>query len=159
MTTLGGLLSLVRCPLEAVMKPFAMLLLTITLSACNLSDEFSAEKPEGREAKYVESDLKSYTRSTPAGTILTTPDGMTVYTYINEAAGTASCYADCAEEWPPVLVPDGAKPFGDLTTVKRLEGKAQWAYRGKPLHFYQDDKAAGDVKGDNKDGLWHVVKP
>jgi predicted lipoprotein with Yx(FWY)xxD motif len=134
-------------------------LLGLVLSACTLADEYSADKPEGRAAAYVESDFKSYTRPSAAGNILTTPDGMTVYTYVNEAPGSASCYADCADEWPPVLAPAGAKSFGDLTTVRRLEGKPQWAFRGKPLHFYQEDKAPGDVKGDNKDGLWHVVKP
>ena len=141
------------------MKFLLNLLLMLVLSACNLTDEYSADKPEGRQANYIESDFKSYTRATPAGNILTTPDGMTVYTYVNEAEGSASCYAKCAEDWPPVLAPAGAKPFGELTTVKRLEGDQQWAFRGKPLHFYLDDKAPGDMKGDNKDGLWHVVKP
>jgi predicted lipoprotein with Yx(FWY)xxD motif len=141
------------------MKAVPAYLLVLALSACTLIDEYTADKPEGREADYVASDFKSAARITPAGTILTTPDGMTVYTYVNEAAGSASCYADCAEEFPPVLAPAGAKPFGELTTVKRLEGKQQWAFRGKPLHFYADDKAPGDLKGENKDGLWHVVKP
>lgn len=141
------------------MRAIAGCLIVLALSACTLIDEYTADKPEGREADYVQSDFKSYTRNTPAGNILTTPDGMTVYTYVNEAAGSASCYSTCADEFPPVLAPANAKPFDELTTVKRLEGKQQWAFRGKPLHFYQDDKAPGDVKGDNKDGLWHVVKP
>jgi predicted lipoprotein with Yx(FWY)xxD motif len=141
------------------MKAIPGLLILLALSACTLIDEYTADKPEGREAKYVESDFKSYTRSTPGGPILTAPDGMTVYTYTNEAAGSASCYAECADDWPPVLAPSGAKPFGELTTVKRLEGDRQWAFRGKPLHFYKEDKAPGDMKGDNQDGLWHVVRP
>jgi predicted lipoprotein with Yx(FWY)xxD motif len=141
------------------MKFLPNLILALVLSACTLIDEYTADKPEGREANYLQSDFKSYARSTAAGNILTSPDGMTVYTYINEAAGSASCYAECADEFPPVLVPAGARPFGELTTIKRLEGDKQWAYRGKPLHFYQEDKAPGDVKGDNKDGLWHVVRP
>ncbi|MBN9047139.1 MAG: hypothetical protein J0H18_15955 [Rhizobiales bacterium] len=33
-----------------------------------------------------------------------------------------------------------------------------WAYKGKLLYRYHDDKKAGDVKGDGKGGVWHVVK-
>jgi predicted lipoprotein with Yx(FWY)xxD motif len=141
------------------MKFLLNVFLFLFLSACNLTDEYSAEKPEGRQANYVESEFRSSMRSTPVGRVLTTPDGMTVYTYVNEAEGSASCYAECADEWPPVLAPAHAKSFGELTTIKRLEGNRQWTFRGKPLHFYSEDKAPGDVKGDNKDGLWHVVKP
>jgi len=102
----------------------------------------------------VASESKSYTR----GDILTTPDGMTVYIYDKEAEGSASCYGECAEEWPPVLAPAEAKPFGDFTLVNRIDGTRQWAYRGKPLHLYHEDRAPGDAKGDNYEGFWHAVR-
>jgi len=129
-------------------------LVLMALSACTLADEYRSDEPEGRQANYVAPDSKSYIR----GGILTTPDGMTVYIYDKEAEGSASCYGACADDWPPVLAPAEAKPFGDFSLVKRIDGTRQWAYRGKPLHLYQEDQAPGDAKGDNYEGFWHAVK-
>ena len=135
-----------------------ILLTVLALSACTLADEYSGDEPEGKQANYVESQSGSHMRSTAAGDVLTTPDGMTVYIYDKEAKGSASCYGACAEDWPPVLAPVEAKPFGDFTLVKRIDGTRQWAYRGKPLHLYHEDQAPGDAKGDNYDGFWHAVR-
>ena len=139
-------------------KALLPILLALTLSACTLADEYSGDEPEGRQVSYVASQSSDYMRSTPAGEVLTTPDGMTVYTYDKQAEGSASCYGACAEDWPPVLAPADAKPFGDLSLVKRIDGTRQWAYRGKPLHLYREDKAPGDAKGENYEGFWHAVK-
>jgi predicted lipoprotein with Yx(FWY)xxD motif len=132
----------------------ALLLTALSLSACTLADEYSGDEPEGTQANYVASESASYTR----GDVLTTPDGMTVYIYDKEAEGSASCYGQCAEEWPPVLAPANAEPFGDFTLVKRIDGTRQWAHRGKPLHLYHEDQAPGDAKGDNYEGFWHAVR-
>jgi len=131
-----------------------VVLTVLGLSACTLADEYSGDEPEGRQVNYIASDAKSYTR----GDVLTTPDGMTVYVYDKEAEGSASCYGKCAEEWPPVLAPAAAKPFGDFSLVKRIDGTRQWAYRGKPLHLYDEDRAPGDAKGDNHEGFWHAIR-
>lgn len=131
-----------------------VLLTVLGLSACTLADEYGGDEPEGRQANYVASDSKSFIR----GDVLTTPDGMTVYVYDKEAKGSASCYGACAESWPPVLAPADAKPFGDFSLVKRIDGTRQWAYRGQPLHLYREDQAPGDAKGDNFDGFWHAVR-
>ncbi len=130
----------------------------LTLTACTLADEYSGDEPEGAQVSYVASQSSSYRRSTPAGYVLTTPEGMTVYIYDKEAEGSASCYGACAEDWPPVLAPADAKPFSEFTLVKRIDGTRQWAYRGKPLHLYHEDQAPGDAKGDNYEGFWHAVK-
>ena len=36
---------------------------------------------------------------------------------------------------------------------------SQWAYKGKPVYTYKDDKKTGDKTGDGKGGAWHVIKP
>ena len=145
--------------MKAARKALLPILLTaLGLSACTLADEYSGDEPEGRQVNYVAAQSGSYTHVTSAGEVLTTPDGMTVYIYDKEAEGSASCYGACAEDWPPVLAPAEAKPFGDLSLVKRIDGTRQWAYRGKPLHLYHEDQAPGDAKGDNEDGFWHAVK-
>ena len=61
-------------------------------------------------------------------------------------------------------VPD--ESFSDLLSQydkshsrKRDDGSKQWAYKGKPLYYWKDDKKGGDVEGDNRNNIWHVVAP
>lgn len=46
----------------------------------------------------------------------------------------------------------------DWTLVKRADGTMQWAYDGKPLYFFANDKSKGDMMGDGVDGVWHIIK-
>ena len=84
--------------------------------------------------------------------------GMTVYTFDKDTAGKSVCNGSCATNWPPVMV-DGAAMSGDYSSVTRDDGKAQVAYKGKPLYYWVKDAKAGDVTGDNVNGVWHIVKP
>ena len=125
------------------------------LAGCS-SDHHSGMQHHMMPANYMASG--SYMRSTEAGQILTTPEGRTVYTFDQDAAGASSCYGDCAEEWPPVTAAADAQPFGQMSVVTRTDGARQWAYDGKPLYLYHDDDAPGDAEGDGEGGVWHVVK-
>ena len=49
--------------------------------------------------------------------------------------------------------------MGDWTVVTRDEGAKQWAYKGKPLYTFVQDKKAGDMAGEGKGGVWHMAKP
>jgi predicted lipoprotein with Yx(FWY)xxD motif len=62
----------------------------------------------------------------------------------------------CAVEWPPLAAAADSKASGDWTIVTRDDGSLMWAYEGKPLYTFVDDKKAGDVTGDNVDGF-HIV--
>ena len=95
---------------------------------------------------------------TSAGEVLTTPKGMTLYTYDKDTKGMSNCSGECAEYWPPALATSDAKPVGDLTIIKRSDGKMQWADDGKPLYTFVNDKKPGDVTGDGKNNVWHAVK-
>ena len=97
------------------------------------------------------------TKATSAGTVLTSPTGMTLYTYDKDAKDTSNCYGECAEYWPPVKADAADKPVGDLGIVKRKDGSLQWADGGKPLYTFVNDKKPGDVTGNNMKGVWHVV--
>ena len=90
--------------------------------------------------------------------ILTDKKGMTLYTYDKDTGGMSSCYQDCAKNWPPYIAKTTSAVNKDWTMVKRKDGKMQWAYDGKPLYYYVGDKKKGDVAGDNKGGVWHVVQ-
>jgi predicted lipoprotein with Yx(FWY)xxD motif len=97
------------------------------------------------------------------GTILTTYDGFTLYTFDNDTAGVPTCTAAaCANLWPPLAVPGtptaGAGVTGTLGVAARPDGTQQVTYSGKPLYLYSSDSAAGATNGDGFGGLWHVVK-
>ncbi len=48
---------------------------------------------------------------------------------------------------------------GDWTIIDRTDGTKQWAYKGKPLYTFVQDKKPGDMTGDGKaNGAWHVAK-
>ncbi|MGE5648971.1 hypothetical protein [Noviherbaspirillum sp. UKPF54] len=93
--------------------------------------------------------------------VLTTPAGMTLYTFDNDAAGSgkSACNGPCATNWPPLQAEDGDQPSGDYSIVKRDDGKKQWAYKGKPLYQWVNDKKPGDKTGDGVKNVWHAAKP
>ena len=93
-----------------------------------------------------------------SGKILVDANGMTVYTYDQDAGGKSNCNGECAEYWPPVKAMDSDKPVGDMTIIKRDDGSLQWADDGKPLYTFKKDMKAGDMMGDNMKNVWHLVK-
>lgn len=145
------------------------LVIVAGLAGC-ASDEHGGEMGEegemgmsdtGRQARVAEANYTpsgTYMRESPAGQIMTTPDGMTVYTFDEDTRGASSCYGECAQEWPPVTAPSSAQPFGQMSIIERTDGTRQWAYNGMPLYLYHDDTAPGDTEGDGEGGVWHVVQ-
>jgi predicted lipoprotein with Yx(FWY)xxD motif len=97
---------------------------------------------------------------TSKGKVLVDAKGMTLYTLDRDTAPNKStCNGQCATNWPPLAVAVDAKDTGDWTVVTRDDGNKQWAYKGKPLYFWKDDKKPGDVEGDGRNGVWHVAAP
>ena len=118
------------------------------LSGCaGMSDKMAAMKGGDAPAKRV-------------GGMAVGSNGMTLYTFDKDEAGSGKsmCNGKCAENWPPLMVESGAKATGDWTLVTRDDGKAQWAYKGKPVYFWVKDAKPGDTTGDGFNGVWHVIK-
>ena len=93
---------------------------------------------------------------------LTTPVGLTLYTFDNDVPGSGKsvCNPPCSNIFPPYLVEPGASATGDLSVIERSDGTRQWAYKGKPLYLWFDDKKPGDTGGDGMNrGIWRVAKP
>jgi len=96
------------------------------------------------------------------GEILTDTRGMTLYRFANDAAGTSSCYDQCAQNWPPLLVTAG-KPIGpaglagQLGVTTRKDGSKQATYNGVPLYHFAKDQKPGDTTGQNVGNVWFVV--
>ena len=92
----------------------------------------------------------------PAGGVLTDPNGMTLYTYAKDVAGSSKseCSGACALAWPPFLAGAGAQGSGNWTLIKRDDGRMQWAYKGKPVYTFMSDTKPGDKSGHNYNGEW-----
>jgi predicted lipoprotein with Yx(FWY)xxD motif len=101
-----------------------------------------------------------------AGTILVDgATGKTLYMFTKDIkdSGTSACTGGCASTWPPLTVAAGATPTGDaavtgkLATITRDDGSLQVTYNGKPLYFFANDQAAGDLNGVYAN--WETVAP
>ncbi|NMM12856.1 MAG: hypothetical protein HHJ17_04825 [Rhodoferax sp.] len=93
--------------------------------------------------------------------MLVGPNGMTLYTFEKDVAGSGKsvCNGPCAANWPPLLGSESDKPSGDYTLIMRDDGKKQWAVKGKPLYFWSKDSKPGDKTGDGVLKLWQTAKP
>jgi len=99
------------------------------------------------------------TAETPKGKTFVDAKGMTLYTFDKDAGGKSMCNGPCAENWPPALASDGAKPMGAWTLVTRDDGLKQWALNGKPVYAFVKDTKPGDKVGDGfLNGAWHIAK-
>ena len=96
-----------------------------------------------------------------SGDILTGSNGMTLYTYDKDEAGSGKsvCNGPCATNWPPLLVMDGESAGGDYSVITRDDGRKQWAFKGKPLYYWAKDQKPGDRTGDGFNNVWRVAKP
>jgi predicted lipoprotein with Yx(FWY)xxD motif len=99
--------------------------------------------------------------TTGIGPVITTADGMTLYTFANDTTpGKSACNGQCATNWPPLMAKADAQPVGKWTAITRDDGQKQWAYDGKPLYAFARDTKAGDTAGEGLlNGAWKAARP
>ena len=97
------------------------------------------------------------------GQYLTDGNGMTLYTFANDTAGTSNCTGGCLEKWPAFYVDPAALIEGceasDFGSITREGGVAQTTYKGMPLYYFFSDTKPGDTNGQGVKGVWYVVSP
>jgi predicted lipoprotein with Yx(FWY)xxD motif len=94
------------------------------------------------------------------GKVLTNEQGITLYVFDKDSDGKSACNGPCADNWPPLLAVGGAMPTGGYSTITRDDGSKQWAYKGRPLYTWKNDKKPGDITGDGvSNGTWHIAQP
>ena len=123
--------------------------------------------------------LTSYSQSTSAPSITTNTgsigeylvdsSGKSLYLFDTDTPTTSTCYNDCAQVWPPLIVPSGqnATASGNaqsplLGTLARTDGTTQVTYKGWPLYYYAPDQAPGETKGQGVvsfGAAWWLIKP
>jgi predicted lipoprotein with Yx(FWY)xxD motif len=97
---------------------------------------------------------------TQKGKVLIDDKGMTLYVFDKDSAGKSACNGPCAGNWPPLMATTSSSAVGDYTIITRDDGSKQWAYKGRPLYTWHNDKAPGDISGDGfLNGAWHIAKP
>ena len=92
------------------------------------------------------------------GMLVDASNHMTLYTFDKDGMNKSECGNACLIAWPAFMAPSNAKASGQFAAFQREDGKYQWAVNGKPLYFYANDTKVGDKDGDNKLGVWHIVK-
>jgi predicted lipoprotein with Yx(FWY)xxD motif len=108
------------------------------------------------------------TESSPAGPILATGTGFTLYDFAPDTPDHSACVNDiCVSIWPPLVVQGrptvgkGLRP-GLVGTIRRADGATQVTYGGHPLYTWNGDTKPGMVTGQallNAGGYWYVVAP
>ena len=97
------------------------------------------------------------------GSVLTGPDGRTLYYFTTDTSGATTCTGQCAVVWPPLVVPAGTTPAlpsgvsGSVSTADRPDGSTQVTYQGHRLYYYEGDTAPRTDKGQGVDGTWFVL--
>ncbi len=97
-------------------------------------------------------------------TVLTNPQGMTLYYFTPDTSAKIACTGGCAQAWPPLVFKSSGTPAGDaplsgkLTLVNGANG-TQIEYNGHPLYTYSGDTAPGQTTGEGLFGKWFVCTP
>ena len=105
----------------------------------------------------------------PAGRILATPSGRTLYDFTPDTPTSSACTTSlCVRLWPPLTTtsttPVGGRGLdGSLVgTIRRPDGQLQVTYGGHPLYSWIGDTIPGMVTGQallNVGGYWYVIAP
>ena len=90
--------------------------------------------------------------------LLADASGRTLYTFDKDAGGKSNCNDGCAAIWPPFVAKEGAQAKDGYSVVTRDDGSKQWAFKSMPLYYFASDSKPGDVLGDGRNGVWHVVR-
>lgn len=88
--------------------------------------------------------------------VLATNQGRTLYTYDLDTNGKSACEDRCALTWRPLLASMTAAQSGGWSVVVRADKSRQWAFKGKPLYTYADDRDPGDYGGNGR-ANWKVA--
>jgi len=105
------------------------------------------------------------------GTYLVDAEGMSLYLFLRDEMGPSTCYDQCADAWPPLLVDadvapvagEGEERLADaadadlLSTAERDDGTLQVTYGGWPLYYFAGDEEPGDANGQALNDVWFLV--
>jgi predicted lipoprotein with Yx(FWY)xxD motif len=105
-------------------------------------------------------------RFTAYGRILVDGGGYALYAFTKDGRGASRCYGACAQAWPPLIVPRRPRATRDarsslIGVTRRIDGRLQATYGGRPLYYYVADRRPGQVLCQNVvefGGRWLVLR-
>ena len=146
---------------RALVVPAALVGLALLLTACGGDGVTTLSSPPTTDGS-----LTLTLQHSPAGPILATGGGDTLYDFVPDTPTHSACLNDgCVFDWPP-LIASGALRVGKgvdrslVGTLRRPDGSTQLSYGGHPLYAYNGDVSPGVVMGqaiDQDGGLWYVL--
>jgi predicted lipoprotein with Yx(FWY)xxD motif len=106
------------------------------------------------------------TAPTPAGSMVVTGDGLSVYVYLPDDSNPSrtTCIEDCANDWPPVLLTAPSPsvegiPKTSVGVTTRPDGAHQLTLDGYPLYRFAADHRPGEIRGESIGNAWFAVAP
>jgi predicted lipoprotein with Yx(FWY)xxD motif len=133
---------------------------TLLLAACTSS---AGASPAATAAAGASAGAGAVTVSAASagdlGTILTGPDGRTLYTHAGDTMNTSTCTGSCLTAWPPLTMAAGQQATagsgvtGALGSFAQADGTLWVTYGGLPLYYWQGDAKAGDATGQGVAGF------
>ena len=129
-----------------------------TLTTSTNSIASTTETTQSLVAMTINTNIKS-----GIGTYLVDGNGKTLYWTALDSVGQSNVTGAVLANWPifyssNIVVPSSlnASDFGSIT---RTDGTKQTTYKGRPIYYYINDLAAGDVFGQGINGIWFAVDP
>jgi predicted lipoprotein with Yx(FWY)xxD motif len=146
------------------MLPGVLIPVALVLAACSNGTSPAGGSPTPRSTSMT----VSTSSVSGLGTVLTAPDGHTLYLLTADKNGTPTCTSSpCTGIWQPLLVSGGGSPTagsgvkaGLLGTVGAMSGSEQVTYDNWPVYLYSGDSAAGQANGEkikSFGGTWFAV--
>ncbi|MFE4812872.1 hypothetical protein ACFQ9Y_17290 [Peribacillus simplex] len=142
---------------------FSVFMMVLVLVACGNEANDSAQNDQAVSGTADEKAVSlKLLESETTGEYLADSKRMTLYFFKNDKSGKSNCMGDCLKKWPPFMERDFTVPKGfdekDFGTIKREDtGEEQVTYKGFPLYYFVNDKAAGDVNGEGVKNVWYIV--
>lgn len=108
------------------------------------------------------------TEQSPAGRILATSTGHTLYDFTPDTSARSACVSGlCVRLWPPLLTTGSPRVASGLVqglvgTIRRPDGRLQVTYGGHPLYTWLGDTVPGMITGQailNVGGYWYTIAP
>lgn len=99
------------------------------------------------------------------GWFVTDAGGLPLYRYDKDVQkpSKSNCEGECAKAWKPVIADKAPMATGvdpiSMGVLTRPDGTKQLTIAGWPQYTYAEDKAAGDMKGQGRGGVWFVTAP
>lgn len=96
------------------------------------------------------------------GQVLVNWEGRTLYVFLGgdpeqDATACSGGKEDCRLHWTPLAAPVLADRIGEFSVLRRRDGIAQWAYKGRGLYLYDRDVVPELAEGRSVDPLFRIA--